>query len=106
MASVKSAQQLLQLAPPEGIELEILKKKNVKRQYFATICMDLLAFSFGATCGWPSPSLLLLRSPEDSPLESGPITLEEASWIASGMCLGGFVGNLAIGWVRASKSNK
>lgn len=95
MASVKS--ELLQLAP-EGAEVKIFKKTSVKRQYFATLCMDLLAFSFGATCGWTSAAIPILKS-DETPLDTGPITANEASWVASGMCIGGFIGNLFIGWV-------
>lgn len=69
-----------------------MKVKNILFQ-------DLLAFSYGASCGWPSASIPILKS-DDTPLESGPITASEASWIASGICLGGFVGNLVIGWVK------
>lgn len=96
MASLKS--ELLQLAP-EDVEKELFKKASVKRQYFATFCMDLLAFSYGASCGWPSASIPILKS-DETPLETGPISTVEASWIASGICIGGFFGNLFIGWVN------
>lgn len=98
MASIRT--ELFQLSP-EGVErVESLKKPSVRRQYFATIVMDLLSFSYGATCGWTSSSIPILKSYDDTPLESGPISTNDASWIASGICLGGFVGNLLIGWVK------
>lgn len=81
-----------------GTEEEHLKS-SAKRQLFATIVMDLLAFSYGASCGWPSASILILKS-DETPLESGPISTNEASWVVSGICIGGFVGNLLLGWVR------
>jgi hypothetical protein len=96
MASVKS--EFLQLTP-EDTNDGGMEKASVKRQYFAVICLDLLAFSYGATCGWPSASIPILKS-DDTPLSSGPITMSEASWIASGICPGGLLGNLFIGWVR------
>lgn len=96
MVSVKS--ELLQLAP-ENERVEFLGRKSFKRQYFATICVDLLAFSYGASCGWSSAGIPILKS-DETPLETGPISSEEASWITSGICIGGFVGNLLIGWVK------
>lgn len=40
-------------------------------------------------CGWTSPSILILTG-DESPLPSGKISMEEASWIASLSCFGGF----------------
>lgn len=74
-------------------------RSSVKRQLFATIAMDLLAFSYGATCGWSSSSIVILRS-EETPLDTGPLSTAEASWVVSGICIGGFVGNILLGWVR------
>jgi hypothetical protein len=83
----------------EEDEHQVVKKRNsVRRQYLVTLTLDLLAFSFGASCGWTSASIPLLRS-EESPLDSGAISLNDASWIASGICVGGFAGNLLVGWV-------
>lgn len=87
-------------------ELEQAKKRsNVRRQYFAALTMDLLGFSYGASCGWTSASVPLLMS-EDTPLDSGPMTMHEASWIASSICMGGFVGNLFVGWVRMKSCHR
>lgn len=94
MATGKS--ELVQLAPLE--DTAVLRKTSVKRQWMSALTMDLLAFSYGATCGWPSSSIPILKS-DETPLETGPITSEDASWIASGICIGGFFGNLLIGWV-------
>lgn len=96
MVSVES--ELLKLAP-ENERVENLGKTSYKRQYFATFCVDLLAFSYGASCGWPSASIPILKS-DLTPLKTGPISSEEASWITSGICLGGFVGNLLTAWVK------
>ena len=96
MASVKS--EFLPLTP-EGEIVKPFKKASVKRQYFAVICLDLLAFSFGATCGWASAGISILKS-ENTPLETGPITTTQASYVASGIGIGGFFGNFIFGWVR------
>lgn len=45
---------------------------------------------------WCSPNLPILLSPA-SPLKAGPITVEEASIIASVFCLGGACGALIFG---------
>lgn len=97
MSTLKS--ELFRLAPSETGET--FKKTSVKRQWISVLTMDLLAFSYGAVCGWPSASIPLLKS-DDTPLESGPISSHDASWIASGMCIGGLFGNLLIGWVSDS----
>lgn len=96
MAAIKS--EFLQLAPEENVE--VFKKSSVKRQWIATITMDLLAFSYGATCGWSSASIPILKS-DDTPLDSGPISTDDASWIASGICIGGLAGNFFIGWASS-----
>lgn len=41
-------------------------------------------------CGWTSPSILILTG-DESPLPSGKISMEEASWIASLSCFGGLL---------------
>lgn len=61
--------------------------------------------NYGITCGWPSPNIELLTS-KDTPLASGPITLEEGSWIASILCIGGLVGNILFGIVTARYGRK
>lgn len=94
----------LHLATESSDKLRTWKKSSAKRQYFAVIVMDLLSFSYGASCGWTSASIPILKS-DETPFESGPITTNEASWIASGICLGGFAGNLMIGWVTESGTN-
>lgn len=53
-------------------------------------------FSHGCTVGWVSPALLLLMS-DDSPLKTGPITIEQVSWIGSIGCIGALFGTFSIG---------
>lgn len=53
---------------------------------------------YGITCGWASPNIELLTS-EDTPLPSGKITIDQASWIASILCIGGLIGNILFGIV-------
>lgn len=96
MASVKAEfEQFTSVASNKAI---MLKKSSVRRQYFATFAMNLLVFSYGASCGWTSAAFQVLED-DSSPLASGPISSTDASWIASGICIGGLVGNFVIGWV-------
>lgn len=59
----------------------------------------------GITNGWASPNLPILKS-NDSPLPSGKITIEQASWIASLICIGGIIGNTLIGIASAKYGRK
>lgn len=90
---------------------------NTKRQYLATFVGNLLMISYGASCGWTSPSLPILESHSTS-LPSGPISKEGekffiiylflnnidstlvSSWIGSIMMIGGLTGTLLFGVVR------
>ena len=60
--------------------------------------MNLLALGYGTIVGWTSPFLPVLQSNE-SPLKTGPITLDEASWIGSLLCIGAIIGTLLFGWI-------
>ncbi|XP_067009327.1 facilitated trehalose transporter Tret1-2 homolog [Anabrus simplex] len=51
-------------------------------QYLATIILDLLHLSYGLAIGWPATALPQLMS-EDTPLSTGPISEEDASWLAA-----------------------
>lgn len=58
-----------------------------------------MGFLFGLMNGWSSPAIFLFTSNE-TPLSSGKISIDEASWItslqAAGMAIGSlFVGRLA-----------
>uniref|UniRef100_A0A182JVW4 Major facilitator superfamily (MFS) profile domain-containing protein n=1 Tax=Anopheles christyi TaxID=43041 RepID=A0A182JVW4_9DIPT len=55
--------------------------------------VHIITASYGVTVGWPAPIIPLLRSPE-TPLPSGPVTVEEASWIGSTLCIGGTIGTI------------
>ena len=95
MVAKKTEFHLLASDPEQVV---IRKSSNTSRQFFVTISLDLLAFSYGASCGWTSGAISVLRS-EDTPMSSGLLSASEISWIASGICIGGFIGNLIFGWV-------
>lgn len=58
----------------------------------------ILSSGYGLICGWASPSIILLTS-DDSPLPSGKITMEAASWIAALLALGALLGNVFYGCI-------
>lgn len=67
--------------------------------------MNLLTTGHGIVCGWPSAAVMLLMS-DESPLPTGPISIDEASWITALMCAGGLVGNFFFGWVTERYGRK
>lgn len=62
---------------------------------------NLLIIAFGCGLGWLSVALPLLQSNE-SPLESGAISLEELSWIGSLISIGALTGNVLVGYIVTS----
>lgn len=58
----------------------------------------MITITYGIACGWPSPTVPILGS-EETPIESGPLTSDELSWVVGMMCFGGFTGTLLIGWI-------
>ncbi|XP_067009774.2 facilitated trehalose transporter Tret1-like [Anabrus simplex] len=58
------------------------KLKSSFRQYLATIIVNLGTFTYGSVVGWSANAVPYLQS-QHSPLQNGPITNEEASWLTS-----------------------
>lgn len=75
-----------------------VQSHSAKYQYLAAAVVNIATVALGMFGGWNSPSILLLTS-EDSPLPTGPLTMEEASWVASLHCLGGLFGNIAFAYI-------
>lgn len=67
--------------------------------------VNVFILSYGTIIGWPSAALLILQS-DASPLESGPISVEETSWIGAIMCVGGLLGNIVFGWISDKLGRK
>lgn len=59
--------------------------------------MNLTAFIFGVSIGFPGPHLELFKS-DATPLSSGKITTNEESWISSLSSFGGIAMVLPFGW--------
>lgn len=56
-----------------------------------------MTFCFGLVVGWPSSTLIKLQA-DDTPLASGPLTVSEAAWTSSIMCIGGAFATVIYGW--------
>nr|CAD7197745.1 unnamed protein product [Timema douglasi] len=54
------------------------------------IKVNLSSFCYGSIMAWPSPTLPLLKT-DATPLGSGPMSEEEASWVGSLICLGALI---------------
>lgn len=54
----------------------------------------MLSFGYGLGLGWASPNVPFLLSTE-SPMVTGPITMDQSTWISSMFCLGGPFGTVA-----------
>lgn len=67
--------------------------------------VNLLTVGFGVLEGWTSPSIALLTSNE-TPLASGKITMDEASWVASLLHVGALLGNIFFGYVTNNFGRK
>uniref|UniRef100_A0A182V054 Major facilitator superfamily (MFS) profile domain-containing protein n=1 Tax=Anopheles merus TaxID=30066 RepID=A0A182V054_ANOME len=76
-----------------------MSRVGVLRQYMATVLVNLLGVSYGMISGWSSSALPTLQTSagDERLLESGAITLQQASWIGGALCLGGIVGTLVGG---------
>ncbi|CAD7088652.1 unnamed protein product [Hermetia illucens] len=80
-------------------------RNSLKYQFYATICANILSISYGTCVGWPSAAFLALQS-KDSPLQSGPLTTSEISWVGSILCIGGICGNMFFAWLSDKLGRK
>ncbi|XP_052892327.1 facilitated trehalose transporter Tret1-like [Anopheles moucheti] len=71
--------------------------RKIVKLYLAAMAANIISLSLGTAIGWLSPFLPLLISP-NSPLEHGPVTDVQATWIASLLCIGAFGGTFLFGW--------
>ncbi|XP_058819309.1 facilitated trehalose transporter Tret1-like [Topomyia yanbarensis] len=72
--------------------------KSTVNQVLSSCIVNIINFAHGAALGWVSPFLPLLQS-EESPLDTGPVTVEQGSWIGSILCLGGLAGAIIYGYL-------
>lgn len=64
------------------------------------ISANLAAFSHGCAIGWVSPALSHLTS-ANTPLDDGPLTSAQVSWIGSISAIGALVGCLSSGYITS-----
>lgn len=67
-------------------------------QYFGSISANSIMVGYGCAIGWLSMALPLLNS-DDSPLDTGKLTISEVSWIGAVVCIGALIGNLVSGYI-------
>ncbi|XP_055590223.1 facilitated trehalose transporter Tret1-like [Uranotaenia lowii] len=73
-----------------------MTRTGVFHQVITTCIVNIISLSYGAVLGWVSPFLPLLQS-DQSPLDTGPVTIEQSSWIGSILCIGAMLGALIFG---------
>lgn len=61
---------------------------------------NMITLAYGCISGWASPAISRLMS-DDSPLQGGPISVEEASWVGSIICIGALLGTFSFGYITA-----
>uniref|UniRef100_A0A336KU46 CSON014839 protein n=1 Tax=Culicoides sonorensis TaxID=179676 RepID=A0A336KU46_CULSO len=74
------------------------------KQLQATICGNIMTFCFGLTVGWPSSTIPKLMNSDILP--SGVLTIDEASWTNSIMCIGGAFATLFFGYTSEKFGRK
>lgn len=60
------------------------------------LTVNIISLCHGFAVGWLSAAVPILKS-EDTPLQSGPLTVEQTMWLGGVYPLGGFVGNCIFG---------
>lgn len=101
--SVKN--QYLATAAGKLLEYFFFKKWNTFCSSENEFLVNLLMLCYGVTSGFSSPAIIFLTS-DDSPLPTGKITMEQASWIASLLCIGGLIGNVLYGIITSKYGRK
>lgn len=83
---------------------ETLKKTSSEmlkcdRMYAFPFTVNLIAMTYGMSCGWSSAAFAVLNS-TDTPLISGPLNEYQLSWVVSLLCVGGLIGNIFFGCIN------
>lgn len=66
---------------------------------------NIVVLGQGCAIGWLSPTLPILQS-DNSPLESGKLSIEEASWVGSISSIGSIVGTIYFGFISIYVGSK
>ncbi|XP_037039363.1 facilitated trehalose transporter Tret1-like isoform X2 [Bradysia coprophila] len=73
-----------------------VKFSQVKYQYITVLGVNLISLCHGFAVGWLSAAVPILKA-EDTPLQSGPLTVQQTMWLGGVYPLGGVVGNGVFG---------
>ncbi|KAG4078315.1 hypothetical protein HA402_013025 [Bradysia odoriphaga] len=73
-----------------------VKFSQVKYQYVTVLGVNLISLCHGFAVGWLSSAVPILKA-EDTPLASGPLTVQQTMWLGGVYPLGGVVGNGVFG---------
>lgn len=68
--------------------------------------VNINTIGVGMIFGWPSASFPELQSETEPPLPSGPLTIEQISWVGAYMCIGNFFGNFFFNWLSENYGRK
>lgn len=79
------------------VKFSILKKSEVISNS-SQRTVNVLSMVYGIGFGWASPNVVLLLS-DESPLPSGKLNMEEASWVVGLLFVGAINGNLLFGYI-------
>uniref|UniRef100_A0A1L8DF24 Putative facilitated trehalose transporter tret1 n=1 Tax=Nyssomyia neivai TaxID=330878 RepID=A0A1L8DF24_9DIPT len=71
--------------------MKLINFSSINHQFVAVFCVNIISLAHGSSIGWLSPFLPILLS-EASPLATGKISMDEASWIGALLCAGGICG--------------
>lgn len=97
MESVKFSQVKFQYVAVFGglIESKILLRCLLQLKTLSFI-VNIISFCHGFAVGWLSPATPILKS-KDTPLLSGPLTLEQTMWLGGVYHMGAVLGNCVFG---------
>lgn len=98
------------LKPPERNQfLSVLLGNFIsffyQKKSYSEILVNTITFTHGITYSWLSPTLLLLKS-SDTPLESGPLEIEQVSFLSSLLTFGGIFGIILSQMVQGKFGNR
>ncbi|XP_037038930.1 facilitated trehalose transporter Tret1-2 homolog [Bradysia coprophila] len=72
---------------------EKIKFTKTKFQYLAIFVANIVGYSHGFGVGWLSSAVPALKA-EDTPLDSGPLSLQQESWLGGSYPLGALTGEI------------
>ncbi|XP_055636849.1 facilitated trehalose transporter Tret1-like isoform X2 [Toxorhynchites rutilus septentrionalis] len=79
--------------------------KNYTHQSVSILAVHLITIAYGVTLGWTAPIIPILQSAH-TPLQSGPITVTEASWVGASLAIGGMTGSVVFALLHKKYGKK